>query len=531
MLRLLAYSLLSALLLSFAWPINGFTLLIFVAWIPLLSVENTLSKQNKGGLKLLGFSYLTFLLWNILTTWWIKNASFGGAAMAILANSLLMSFTFQAFHIIKKRISTFNIQHSTFFLIPIWISFEYLHLDWDLTWPWLTLGNIFAAQHTWIQWYEFTGVFGGSLWILLVNILLFEFILHYELQNKKLSIKQLIIALFLIIIPIFFSVLLYNSVQTTLSNKANVVVIQPNIDPYNEKFVDPQSVQIEKMLALAETLVDSTTDFLVLPETALIENIWENNINETESITQLQLFAKKFGKLSIVTGASTLRAFEDGEKVSETARKFSDVDKYYDSYNTALLIDSSKHVQIYHKSKLVPGVEKMPFPWIFKHIEKFAIDLGGTAGSLGVQKERTVLYSKDSIGVAPVICYESIYGEYVSDYVKNGANAIFIITNDGWWGDTHGYKQHLIYGRLRAIETRREIARSANTGISCTINERGDVENKTEWWQPTAFKTTINLHLEKTFYTRFGDAIAAVCLVFTSILSIAAFVLRFIKKK
>src|ERR1019366_8296206 len=192
----------------------------------------------------------------------------------------------------------------------------------------------------------------------------------------------------------------------------------------------------------------------------------------------------------------------------------------------------SSNIQIYHKSKLVPGVEKMPFPFIFKYFGKLAINLGGTIGSLGIQDERSVFVSRDStMKTAPVICYESIYGEYVSEYVKNGAQFISIITNDGWWGDTPGYKQLLKYGALRAIETRRYIARSANVGVACIINTKGEIEQPTQWWTPAAIKGEIILNSELTFYTCFGDYIAriAMCLSFISI--IYSWILKFQRNK
>src|SRR5207247_2436074 len=111
-----------------------------------------------------------------------------------------------------------------------------------------------------------------------------------------------------------------------------------------------------------------------------------------------------------------------------------------------------------------------------------SIDLGGTSGSLGMQKERTVFKTQSTINnpqsaifIAPAICYESIYGDFLSAYIRNGAEFIAVITNDGWWGDTPGYIQHENYARLAAIEFRRDIARSANTGISCFINQKGDI--------------------------------------------------------
>jgi apolipoprotein N-acyltransferase len=101
---------------------------------------------------------------------------------------------------------------------------------------------------------------------------------------------------------------------------------------------------------------------------------------------------------------------------------------------------------------------------------------GGTSGTLGRDKERLAIPDEQHYYVAaPVICYESIYSDYITDYIRKGANLLTIMTNDGWWDNTPGYRQHMNYARLRAIETRRWIARSANTGISCFIDPAGNV--------------------------------------------------------
>jgi len=307
-----------------------------------------------------------------------------------------------------------------------------------------------------------------------------------------------------------------------------VVAVQPNIDPYNEKFNSDAATQIRQMLDLADKKVDSTTDYLLFPETALTEYMWENDIYQSMSIKQVQAYLKKYPRLKIVIGASTVKRYRPEEQPSATARKFVDVDEYYDSYNTALQLDSSGRIQIYHKSKLVPGVEKMPFPFLFKYFENFALDLGGTTGSLGSQAERTVFVSPDKkTKTAPVICYESIYGEFVGQYICNGAQFISIITNDGWWGDTPGYKQHLKYGALRAIETRKWIARSANTGISCFINPKGELLQTTPWWQPAVISQKIELNNEQTFYTKYGDYIARAAFYASMLLLIYSFMIRF----
>ena len=539
-LKLFLLSLLSGLLLFAAWPASGIAPLIFIAWVPLLLLEqhfflswkkskeegdDTLRIIKKTNLKIFGYAYLAFFTWNVSTTWWIWNSTGGGAVMAIMANALLMALTFLFFHITKKRLDG---KFSGLVLIAYWLTFEYIHMHWDLSWTWLTLGNVFSTYFNMVQWYEYTGVFGGSLWVLAVNLLLLGMLTDLFGEKKKLNAKRLVIAAALLLLPIGLSCLLRPSAETISKMRtANVVVVQPNIDPYNEKFSGNYQEQLEKMLKLASARADSTTDLIAFPETAIQEGMWEDQMRSSGSVETLLSVTEFVPNAGIVIGASTARAYKPGEEISSTARKMEDM-TWYDDYNTALFIDHTGNIQVYHKSILVPGVEKMPFPKIFGWLENLAIKMGGTSGSLGTQEERTVFLSGvgKKLKIAPVICYESIYGGFVRQYVKNGADIICIITNDGWWGDTPGYRQHLSYASLRAIETRTGIARSANTGISCFIAPDGTQYGNTNWWEPIAIKGKVALCDHQTFYVRFGDYIAIICCALSALFACYGLFLR-----
>jgi apolipoprotein N-acyltransferase len=334
-LKRLLLSIFSGLLLSFAWPVDGFYPLIFIAWVPLLMLENDLNTSAKTPRTFFGYSFITVLVWNIITTWWIKNASFGGALMAIVANSIIMAFVLYLFHFIKVKKGE-KIGYMA--LIAFWMTFEYIHLRWDITWPWLHLGNVFANQIEIIQWYEFTGVFGGTLWVLLVNVLCFKIIKYKiaQLPVKSLCLK----VLSLLIIPILVSLIIYVT-YAEKSNPLNVVAVQPNIDPYNEKFSGLSSTQqLEKLLEITNGKLDQETDYLVCPETALVEYIWEDRMHESSDLKKLDSLLKAYPKLNILIGASTLKVFLPGETVSSTARKFGNTQRYFDSYNTALQLDA-----------------------------------------------------------------------------------------------------------------------------------------------------------------------------------------------
>lgn len=502
--RLYLFSLLSGALLALSWPAIGWAPLIFIAWVPLLMVEEIVLRDGRpyNNLRLFGHAYLAFLTWNIGATWWIVNASLGGALLAFIANSALMAGVFTLFHAARKRIPS---ARSIWYLPVFWLAFEFLHHDWDLTWPWLTLGNAFAGQYQLIQWYEFTGSLGGSLWVLLINIGIFAFIKKWSLREPGFrpltAVRRLILGL---LAPMLLSLVLYYLAEDK-GEPVHVAIVQPNVDPYNEKFSDDWQ-EVERFLELAATVTDSSTGWLLLPETALVGYLDERHMEEDERIMRIRQFMEAYPRLNILTGAESLRFYLPGEEKSPTARKARrSEDIYYDSYNTALLINRGP-IGVYHKSRLVPGVEQMPFPSIFKFVESWAIDMGGATGTRAIQKERSVFKGNDTTQVvAPSICYESVYGDFMRQYVANGANFIGIITNDGWWGDTPGYRQHLAYARLRAIENRRSIARSANTGVSCFINQRGDISQAQPYWKPAAIKATIRLNTARTVYSFTGD--------------------------
>jgi apolipoprotein N-acyltransferase len=185
---------------------------------------------------------------------------------------------------------------------------------------------------------------------------------------------------------------------------------------------------------------------------------------------------------------------------------------YYDLYNSALLIDQEGAVeQIYHKQKLVIGVEAIPFRKILKN---YNVDLGGVSGQLG-WGERHLVFENDGAKVGPAICYEGLYGNHFAGFAREGAEAMAIISNDGWWGDTPGHRRLFDYCRLRAIETRRAIARSANTGVSGFITSRGDVEQRMDWDQRGVLTQDIELSDRETTYVKYGDWVGRMGLLLT----------------
>ena len=515
--HLLALSALSGILIALGWPLNGFPVLLFVGFVPLLFVENhlTKTKENNSKWSLFLYSYLGFFVLNLLTNYWIWNSTLAGGIGALFLNSFFMTVPFTAYHFSKRVLYKFDKGH--FLLIFYWLAFEYFHLDWDLSYPWLNLGNGFANWHQWIQWYEYTGALGGTLWILLINVLIFRFIANY-ISNKELRLKQYLhlSTIFLAItIPIIISYSIYSN-YAEVEKPIDVMVVQPNVDPYSEQYNLAPMTVINRMLKLTNQKIDQDVDFVVFPESANQENIFEYRLPNYSTIVRLKDYLENYPKTNIIVGASTFKVVTGSDTLNQATRKFTNGPGHYYAFNAAIFLNANETHQLYHKSKLTPGVEMMPSWKILRPLERFAIDLGGTIGTLATDDMRKNFVTSEGIKTATVICYESIYGEFVSQFVRNGAQAIFIITNDGWWGDTPGHKQHFIYAKLRAIENRRSIARSANTGISAFINQRGDVIEQTKYWEPNVIRQKINLNNELTFYAKNGDYVARISSLITA---------------
>lgn len=519
--KYLILSLFSALLLSISWPTYGIPFFIFFALVPLLMMEHEISKfskiKNKRSL-IFGLSYLCFVIWNIVTTGWLygsKNPdgshSILAVAIPVVVNSLLYSLVFQLYHWYKKIQGTY---FGLVFFVAIWMAFEKFHLSWELTWPWLNLGNVFADYPKIIQWYDTFGATGGSFWILLINVYAFYTLRIWEAGRKR---KSLVINSAILVgavaIPMLISLVKYQNFEEKPIGSVNVLMLQPDLDPYNEKYSKDSLTILNELLTLAQENSPKINqpnpiDYYIGPETSIpgYGSISESGFEQSMLLNSVKSFLTQHPKSVFATGISSHRFYPDPNKKSETAYQTAN-GTYVDSYNSAVQIIPNQKVQVYHKGKLVPGVEIFPYIHVLKPILGDAmLNLGGTIASLGIDKERKVFSNPYNKGkIAPIICYESIYGEFVSEYVKNGANFLGIMTNDSWWGVTQGHQQLMAYAKLRAIETRREIARSANSGISAHINARGDVMADTLYEDQTALFAKVNLYDKMTFYTRAGD--------------------------
>ncbi len=525
---------LSSILLSipFLLPETGYIALI--AFVPLLCMERIAT--NLGVKRIWLYHYASFVGWNALTTFWVCNATVAGGLFAIFANAFQMSLIFGLFRISKKY---FKGTLPYLFLMLAWIAWERFYFDAEISWPWLVLGNAFAGSIKNIQWYEITGSLGGSLWIWLCNISTFAVIValsdgRWKGYNRKAKVAIIFGMHVLFLVPIALSKYIWKNYQEE-ENPLEVLIIQPNIDPYNKFQAMTQEEQdivaLEQMFEFLEDRdsLEQGKPLLILAPETFTSGLNIQDYKNHPSWRRFANFLKHYSGVNLMFGASTYELIYNKEAPSYTARHL-DNNIWYESHNSALIVDGSERTEIFHKSKLVVGVEYTPYPRIFCKIDDL---LGGVMGRCVGQEEISLLTVESNEGekthLGCAVCYESVYGEYYTDYVKKGAEAMTIITNDAWWGDTPGYKQHLRYASLRAIETRRSIARCANTGISAFINQKGEIIDPSDWWVPATLYGKINLNNKETFFVKNGDIVGRVS-TFIFILLLLAIGVRVIMK-
>lgn len=527
-----------ALMMSAPFIIPHTGILALFGLVPLLCMERIASQLGKKRIWI--YHYSAFVLWNTITTFWVCNATIGGGIFAVLANSLQMSLVFSLFRLSKKK---FSGSLSYIFLVAAWIAWERFYFDAEISWPWLVLGNSFARTTWAIQWYEITGALGGSLWIWACNLGLFGLLASlsdgsFFCWNRKAQAASLIGYAAILILPFIASACIGKEYRDSIDEgeKLPVVIVQPNIDPYN-KFQamtqDQQNAILEGHIesALKGRKADSTAGplLVVAPET-FTNDIICGEYDRSRTWRRFTSFLKDYPSVNMLFGATSYDYFESASKPSHTARQLRD-GRWVESHNSALMTDGTSRTEIFHKSKLVVAVEMTPYPAIFCKIDDM---LGGVMGRCVGQEEISLLNVKSadgqSIPIGCAVCYESVYGEYYTGYVRKGARAMAIITNDAWWGDTPGYKQHLSYASLRAIETRRAIARCANTGISAIISPYGEITQPTPWWEPAVIKGEIPLRDDITFYVAHGDITGRLC-SFVFILLLLALGVRFVTRK
>lgn len=483
-------SMTAGILLGLSFPPFPFPFLQIPAFIFLLQVINLSDSAKQAAF----YTYPGFLIWNLITTYWLMMATVPAGIAAIVANALLMSLTAMLLYLAQQKLS--NIWLIAFLQTCFWVSFEYLHFQWDLAWPWLTLGYGWSYYTPFIQYISITGVMGISAWVMIVATLGYQFI-----KTRKRAAAYSAIALF-ILLPVL-SLIQLSTLSLESHKKAEVVVVQPNFNSYKlYGGFDTPLESLSLLFQLSDSARTEDTDLILWPENGIYPFL-SNRRNPRYIVRTIKqrIFAKAEKWNTVILGG-TLYMEYFYHKTPPLAHYRGSVP--YLSYNAAVAFFPNGTTEVYRKHNLVPVVERLPFVNFFNTMDVFNLVNWSKYQGYGQGNEATVI-RVDSTQVPALICYDSVYPGWIRHFIGNSTGFITIITNDGWWGDSSGHIQHFAYARLTAIQFRRWIARSANNGISGIIAPDGTVKVKTEYWTRTAFNYKIPVLNTTTIYARFGN--------------------------
>ncbi len=490
-------SITSGVFLALSWPEIGHQAwVVFIAFIPLIfAIEKTRNWRSA-----FLYSFLSFFIWHLLTVWWMWYSTPIGSLSAWLINSMMMAgvVSFTSFSSRKLKFIPFEILLSFY-----WLTFEFIHLYWDLKWPWMNLGHVFANHIQWIQWYAYTGVYGGVFWVIVANGLIFRVIFKLKLSDQKASLKKQAASLFalsaiIIFSPIFLSQYLMNQ-NLDYSKTLNVLLVQPNVNTYAEKFNGLSTFQqSEHIIEMLENT--DTNTIVILPETAIPEFFKLDSIYPKSIDTLLEFSKEK--NLKILGGFSTK-------------------DQNY-SYNSACYIEDGKIKESRNKIKLLAFAEKIPFGYISEYWSHMIHKQGGIASSYGVDSEAKIFSLAKQTKLGTLICFESVFSDITAEMSRKGAQAFIIITNDDWWENSPGHRQHFAYARIKAIENRKYIARAANTGISGVIDPFGNILYASNYRKTLAIPSEIQLNSTLTFFSANERTIRYSIVIFAIFLALAS---------
>ncbi len=496
-LDVLAYASVAGLALGLGFPPLPTWPLLAVGFAAMLYLTEQIGLRSLSLKQQLYYCFHALVLYNVIATWWVANTSLAAGFVANYLNALLMCAPWVLTFLARRHMPKIWPVAA----IVFWLAFEYVHFSWQIAWPWLALGHGLASTPSLAQWYSFTGVFGGSLYLAGAGALIF-------LRRRVAYASWLVL-------PLLASLLLgYTWVPAPGEQvgEAEILAVQPNLEPHYVKFAVPERDQLHEFKLLLEQNLTPSTQLVVLPETsfgpldeatlasAAFAKTWGDALEATGSPAELLAGLSTYVRLPEANGDPALRSQPDGRGG----------EIFYTSHNTAVGLVKGRTPQVYHKSKLVPGVEFLPYRKLLFVFNPLVESLGGTTAGLGASDSATVLRFSNDIRAAPAICYESLYGEYTADYVRSGANLLVVPTNDGWWDDSPGHLQHLQLGQLRAIETRRYLVQAANSGTSAFVDPWGRVLSETEYDTRTTLTGRVELLSGTSFYVKYGDLIGRV---------------------
>ncbi len=491
--------LLTGLGLILVLPPFPFGCAAFIVFIPFLFfLENRNNKEAFWG------GYLVGLIWSLGTLYWIGWATVPG----VIGSVFFQGFYFGLFGLIQAFLFR-HLGKKSWLTIPfVYVGIELLLSSGEMGFPWNLVGHSLTGCLELIQFASIGGVYSISFGILTINTLLFA---AMKLPVKKHKIILLSSATGLILFSWIYGSITMN--RDAISEKSyDVALVQGNVDPYRRwtpNFVDSSFQTYE---ILSSQLQGLPLDLMIWPESAspcYLDKRYSCRKRVRNKVHHLNV--------PILTGAPDFN-WKDGKKLQV--------------YNSAFLIEPGVHkIQKYDKVHLVPFSERIPFLGgikpVYNALKKMIMDIGDFApgDSMVVftsqNDDRTLTFSCG-------ICFDSVFPYFMRKFVKNGAEFLVIITNDGWFGKTSGPYQHAAIAAMRAVENRSWVARCANTGISAFYDPYGRIQSQTDLFTREVLVGEVSPIKKRTFFTLYGEWFPAI--IFAGNFFIAGWVILILRR-
>lgn len=460
----------------------------FLGWISLIPLLYVLTNQNRYS-DIFKHSLLWGLVYHLVVVFWLSTNIGTNSTIAfisMLAAVLILCFNTvvvcSVWFLIKN-----SFKHNLIIFSIIWVSIEYLRSYGLLGFPWVALANTQIDYLYLIQNTQFVGIYGISLWVLLINVFLFN-IRDYNYKNK-----EFYISLFLLVLPWITGYRLFEQYNSKLDDEGlSTLLIQPNINLYDKRDFTSKEQTLDKIINMTHNNLSDTTQLIIWPESAMPFHRMQNRKDREYVINRLFQTDDSY----LLSG----NIFYEGK----------------DIYNSSVLLSNNGVESVYHKRQLVPIAEHVPFSENFDYLKN--INIGQTNFSKGKEDH---VFDVAGYRFSALICFESTFPEINRRHANQGIDAIIYLVNDGWYTTLPEPGQHAKQSVFRAIENRLPVIRCTNTGISMFISPSGKIENYIELNKSGTMEVKINKNkYGKTFYTRFGNVFSLFLLVVVLILLI-----------
>jgi apolipoprotein N-acyltransferase len=412
--------------------------------------------------------------------------------VAIILESLIFSLPF-CFMLMNKKMGVIG---KWMFFSFIWILMEYMNQKWSIGTPYFILGSGLGQQPWLIQSYEFIGVEGGSVFILLFNLSIYSII---ERIRAKSNYLKGYVLLGITASPFIISLFMQLSYNNAKKDRLNIAVLHTNFEAYSsENNLHPENVT-KQLLNLSIAGSSGKEEMIVWPETIISNCGWLTNQQADTTFKILSDFYKnKKPTFALCIGgyAFSVNYFgeEDPYAQFEPNRRF-----YYNTHNVALTYVDSTLPKVRSKEIFVPFQERIPYlkkmPFMMYLADVVGANTKVSYYEDGTEIHETMLKNK----FIPILCYESIFPLYLSKKAED-IHFYSILANEYWNKNIQGSEQYLYTNVGIAIQSRIPIIRSSNGGVSAIIDKNGQIVATKKGKAQGLLHGNVVKKTEKTFY-------------------------------